>query len=470
MENKLWNSVIMEDYDTLKSLISNGASFSFKREKILRYFVYKNNLEMVKFLIDHSANVNINNDECLKIAVNNGSVKMVELLIDNGADSSSDDYFIYYYSLRLDHIQIVKYLLNKYKNCEILSKLLLISIDTDSSFINFLIDTGADINYKDGLPLIKSIQSKNFKIMDKLLKHGANPNCYKGEPLLQAINMEEIFMVEKLLKHKADPNIDGGYPLILSVKNNLTDIAEYLLINKADPNASDCRPMQIAVDNCYESMVNILLEYGANPYYNHGEFLIRAIIKNNKNIALSLIKKGVSVNGFGDTPLINAVKYNRINITDMLLKWGANPDYNDCIAIKIATNEGHYDILNLLLKRSQYVNTYELLDMAINKRDIRTVKTILEYGLFDKTKKKTPKMTDMLGSVLGKNQGSDAKNIPFIDKCIEEKCYDIASLLMDYKLKISMNGWRKTCEDYKSGNRDTLDFINKCKKIGLSMI
>ena len=76
----------INDVNTIKYLVENGANIHACNDYILRWFADKGDLEVVKYLVEQGANIHVNNDEVLCISAEHENVETVKYLIENGAD------------------------------------------------------------------------------------------------------------------------------------------------------------------------------------------------------------------------------------------------------------------------------------------------------------------------------------------------------------------------------------------------
>lgn len=126
--------------------------------------------------------------------------------------------------------------------------MLAIKNGVESSFIELMVQLGADINKGPSEPLGEAAAMGNEDLVRCLLNHGANPNGsvkYPGGPLLAAAG-QSTGVVQLLLKAGAKVNPDAGRdsPLAAAAVFGKIDVVRILLAAGADPNH---------VDNCNET-------------------------------------------------------------------------------------------------------------------------------------------------------------------------------------------------------------------------
>lgn len=168
------------------------------------------------------------------------------------------------------------------------------------------------ISIKGTSPIMYSVQNGNYLITKKLLDTGADPNYQsKNSPpaLINAIINNDTALVFLLLEYGADPtiieNTERKYPLLYAIERNnfvLVDLLFWYGAN-ANQNSNNIIPLFYAIE------------------YNADTSIVNLIIENNANI------NAQNINGF--TPLIEAVLYNNINVTKILLQKNANTEIRD---------------------------------------------------------------------------------------------------------------------------------------------
>jgi ankyrin repeat protein len=223
--------------------------------------------------------------------------------------------------------------------------------------VNYLLDHGAEVDA--GFPaLSQAARAGNRAMVELLLGRGANvnnPSEYGRTALTMAAEQGFIAVVEVLLAHKADPNavdsrngrtalystlmngqdkcarrliaagaqvnteaLNGTTALSLVAERGWTEMAKTLLEAKADPNAGKKnQPLLAAIASKNLELVELLLKAGANPN-----------AAGNVNFADAPVKADASfLNHKGNmTPLWFAVYQNQPEMVQLLLKYKADPD------------------------------------------------------------------------------------------------------------------------------------------------
>lgn len=153
-------------------------------------------------------------------------------------------------------------------------------------------------------------------------------------------------------------NSEGYSPLHLAITLKDYEIARYLLDKGANPNAYHPQGWSIlhtATDLQNAKAVKLLLKAGANPHAKITSTLRRdygwnclhgATRDGNTEIATILLNHGLNLNSTtpdGQTPLMIAIEYKKVNMIEFLVKRGANLSLKDkwgSSAVLIAKENG----------------------------------------------------------------------------------------------------------------------------------
>lgn len=84
--------------------------------------------------------------------------------------------------------------------------------DEDLDMVELLVENGADVNIRDGSPLVKAIEMDNIRFVKYLLSVGADPNIqdYDGNTALHiAVIDDNIKIIKLLLQYGADSDIQN---------------------------------------------------------------------------------------------------------------------------------------------------------------------------------------------------------------------------------------------------------------------
>jgi ankyrin repeat protein len=147
-----------------------------------------------------------------------------------------------------------------------------------TKIIELLIDSGADINKKDGeygkTPIMWAMKNKELgkEVVELLIKKGARLDKTSndgGTVLMYAVLYKQIEIVELLINIGVDLNEKDNYgftALMTAVHNRYTNIAEFLIKRGADINQKDNKgrtALMWAADYNSVEIVELLLKNGA---------------------------------------------------------------------------------------------------------------------------------------------------------------------------------------------------------------
>jgi ankyrin repeat protein len=231
------------------------------------------------------------------------------------------------------------------------------TVQGQTKVVNYLLDHGAEVDA--GFPaLSQAARAGNRAMVALLLDRGANvnnPSEYGRTALTMAAEQGFASVVEILLAHKADPNAvdsrngrtalystlmqgqekcvrqliaagaqvnseaeDGTTALSLVAERGWTEVAKMLLEAKADPNAGKKnQPLLAAIASKNLELVELLLKAGANPNMAGSVNFVDARVKTDANY---LNHKGRL------TPLWFAIYQNQPALVQLLLKYKADPN------------------------------------------------------------------------------------------------------------------------------------------------
>ncbi|KAF7562340.1 hypothetical protein G7046_g1773 [Stylonectria norvegica] len=289
---------------------------------------------------------------------------------------------------------------------------------TPKKFIDLLLDYGADPDAKSRegkTALFEAIQRARVDIVTSLLDNKANPNLpgpkhmlwpatyqspclqvllnhgadFKKTPGIMelAASVNNIESVRILLKAGVDPNArkDGVYtPLCTSIRDDRSDIFQLLLANGADPNVPASEyPTFKCITHKRLHFLPLLVAAGANLSSPKG--IMETAVSFNDMQALNwLLDQGLSPNEKapkGQSPLTTAIKDNRIEIVDLLLSRGADPnirgqDWPVCMAVH------NPPILKRILSVLAEPRAFKgVMEMAVVANQLESVKMLLASGV-----------------------------------------------------------------------------------------
>ncbi|CAO3622475.1 unnamed protein product [Cunninghamella blakesleeana] len=143
---------------------------------------------------------------------------------------------------------------------------------------------------------------------------------------------------------------EEGIIMTTACNENQIEMVKHLIQRYGcDPHASNDIYLRKACLNGFEELVRILLP-GANIHFLNDAALQNAVHKRNATIVELLLSAGANPMANRYSCLFHAIKNNDAYILFHLLKFGADPHYQQNQLFIFACHEGHKDILCLLIK------------------------------------------------------------------------------------------------------------------------
>jgi ankyrin repeat protein len=293
-----------------------------KQDRLTDAIMTSSRIDKVKDALDKGAKVNTpdSNDRFpLVVAVREKKPRMVEFLLSRGADPNINNTEVLWYAVEIDHIDILK----------------------------MLVEAGANVNAKNqyGNPLIASVSTPNKIIY--LLNHGVHPNTRVGgiintPYLFKLITLNQKSVIQVLVEKGADVNLKdlGGYTaLMMAVQNNYDDLAEFFIQKGVDINTANEqgeKAIDIAVIRDNLKSVELLLAAGAKVDENTlRNFLKLGKKRKNYDMILSVLTKDqLNSKDKDGRPLLFDVigaiqRFGSIDILKAFLEAGADVNIKD---------------------------------------------------------------------------------------------------------------------------------------------
>ncbi|KAN0072342.1 hypothetical protein V8E54_009271 [Elaphomyces granulatus] len=276
--------------------------------------------------------------------------------------------------------------------------------------VKLLLNYNVDIHHKSKngwTPLSAAIEGGSSATVQLLLAQGAKIDFrYKVTPLSRAAEKGDKAVVELLLKNGAQPDFEdeeGCTPLLRAIDRHEGEhavVVQLLLAQRVKVNYR-CKltPLSRAAENGDKAVVELLLKHGAQPDFEDVKGctpLLRAIDRHEGEHAVVvqlLLAQRVKVNYRCKlTPLSRAAENGDKAVVKLLLKNGAQPDFEDekgCTPLSRAIEgDGEYEgehavVVQLLLAEGVKVNyRYELtpLSRAVEKGNEAIVQLLLTHG------------------------------------------------------------------------------------------
>lgn len=277
----------------------------------------------------------------------------------------------------------------------------------DLGLVEFLIQSGASVNYRDEngqTPLHYAAERGFIECMDVLVKHGADLHSIDNSgfsPFLWAVVAGQERATTRLLFMEADANsfsADGKSALAWAASLGWSLTAQILV--EHGTNISDTRstqqtlPLEEAATSGNLPTVRLLLEFGEDPNHRDRDgwsAIHWAAEEGHLEIVRLLLNVGANpdvVSSYGTSPLHCAANGGHASIVRMLLQERADPLKSTChgwTALHHAVFMGHSHVVQCLLEDDRIRSTatqqdnhgWSLLHLAIHSRELAIVRILL---------------------------------------------------------------------------------------------
>jgi len=257
----LYYTILKEDMETLKYLISNGADVNYKNKlgrssldlMIIQGYAY------LDIVLDYSNEIFLNipnlqgeNPLITLIKINSYTVEeqedMIERLIRRGSDVNFVDSIgntPLVYAIQKRSLPIVKSLVKNDANINYIMKsnqesILMYAIEMEElEIVKLLVDYGANINYRNsaGETVLKKAAAKpeKLEIFEYLVEYDINN--FTSQVISEMIEKERLDLINILLDHHFDINLkdeNDDTPLVYAIKQRKVEITKHLITKGAD--------------------------------------------------------------------------------------------------------------------------------------------------------------------------------------------------------------------------------------------
>lgn len=175
-----------------------------------------------------------------------------------------------------------------------------------------------------------------------------------------------------------------------------------------------------AIERRDKADVQSSLAAGADPKKNHGEALSKAIVVGDIEIVRLLLKAGVTAKVTGAFDLVQAAKYNRVDIINILLDHGRDANAHNGEALFNAVAEGNLEATELLLE--------------VCDKSSLAYPGLLSASVFQRH----PKIVSLLLSA------DCVFDLTLFDDCVNTQSGDCFEVVVGHLLQNESTGWEET--------------------------
>jgi len=404
--------ITTKDYENniniFKYLIKCGADCQVKDingNSLLLVAIENKNYLVIQYLFKHNisleSSIDLKHSSSLNKALYNNDIDMVKTLISNGSEiKGNDDFTPIVLSYLLDHKEIFEYLISHFDVNELdkngYSILHYAILKEDLIMIKYLIENGADVNYKKNKNMygqsaidiclkLKSIDS--FKNILESSTLSLNKLNEKGETLLITLyKIENYSLDEKLnfmkfvLQKDVDINVvdkNGKSAIEYAYDDNSLPIIQLLLDHGANfDNKLKDSVLNNNVDDDSISLIKLLMDH--DIITNTETLLKNAIDENSLPMFKLLIDHGIITNP--ESILRYAIEYGEVEFVEYLARYNINYFTNDIIREIIFKNK--IDLIKMLIPGHLAVNRENENDLiyAIESENKKIIQYLVDCG------------------------------------------------------------------------------------------
>ncbi|WP_432632612.1 ankyrin repeat domain-containing protein [Brachyspira sp.] len=367
--------------------------------------VKNNNIKAVKFFIENNANIEIASaDETtpLILAIEENKPKIVTLLIKEG---KANIYGVYaeniekypiYCAVKNKNLNMIKILLNNNFDLKREPYILSYAIEnSDENIVKYLVEKGADINYKNeenGTTILyDAVLSLNPQLVEYFLNKGAS---------IEDAGKSDIYgnIITAAAGSKFNNNIDKFPVDLILLEKSAENSAKIIdmIIGKTDKNLINetldgKTSLIIAVGNSYLETAKKLIENGANvnAVDNEGWSALSYAVNNGDiEIAKILLENNAKINGELLLAINSPIEESRIDMMKLLIENKANINYTDengLNPLNIAIENGDIEATKFLITNKANLNILtsdgiSLIGHAISQNNMDLLQILIENG------------------------------------------------------------------------------------------
>ncbi|PVU90035.1 hypothetical protein BB559_004821 [Furculomyces boomerangus] len=341
-------------------------------------------VEIIKLLVLHGADVNTEHGFMLKEALKKNEPKTVNILLDLGAYVDPNNEIAIRTAYRLGIIRVIEKAIENGlgKNKYLINKLLIESISkNDIRMTNFLIENGANPKHNNGKSVIMACRKGNIDLVKKLVEMGVDIRAQKDKGLVLACKNGHYNIAKLAIEHGATFNSNINEILTDSYLAGHKRIIDLLIEYGADQSVIPSCDFLLACKRGDFDKVKNLVECGkVNIQLKENLGLIWSCSLESTDITDYLLKRGANIHARKERALVSACRNGRYHTVELLIKNGAKLTARNNRPLVCAVERNHIDIVNLLTDNN--VSFYEKKGHAIywgaKKSNIRTFRMVLD--------------------------------------------------------------------------------------------
>lgn len=232
-----------------KELIANVLHKRFGNDVFNQgvYYNFGDDIEILEHLIKRNIDPKVDNEILLRQSISLNHINIVKYLMERGY--TNDINMVWKEACRSGALNIVEYLYTRHSNLDMNDGLTQACVFGHLETIQYLIENGADVHVHEDTPLMIAIDQGHLNVVQYLLNRGADANAQGGETILTSITaLNNVEMLEELVNAGGDIHVNNEEPLLLAVEQEDIELVEFLLTRGAVI-TDEIRQAAINIDN-----------------------------------------------------------------------------------------------------------------------------------------------------------------------------------------------------------------------------
>ncbi|AAV51020.1 putative ankyrin repeat protein [Acanthamoeba castellanii mimivirus] len=337
----------LSDPETFDYLVEKGANIKPHLVNILFWASNHGFLNIIKYVHKYGIDLRTNNDYALRLACKGGHNNVVKFFIRNGLDPKASNDFAICWAAEFGHYETVKILIKYNLDITTCSNYALRYACKNGyiTLANYLIENGADISAGDNYCIKIASEKGHYYMVNYLISKGADVTAGNNYALNFAIKKDYIFIAKLLMKYGADIKEYLNDNLIDACRRNSIVTVRFLAENGANINNSVV--ITTIVQHNYLDMLKCLVDTGLNLNSKKHDILSIARDKGRTTIIEYMMSQNIDVLRWGITN-------GYLDFVKMI------PVIDNGFGIELALILGHLDIAKYLISQnSNYQVDYD---------------------------------------------------------------------------------------------------------------